>query len=83
MILIFDNYVITLLKTLEILFKIVNIGQKCRESGLSKVIISSVLVKSNIKVTKFIRQLNDILKNLCLVNDFYFFSNDNVIRDFI
>ena len=36
---------------------IINIGQKCRESGVSNVIISSVLVK----LTKFIRQLNDIL----------------------
>ena len=29
-------------------------------------------------------QLNDILRNLCLVvNDFYFISNDNITRDFI
>ena len=28
--------------------------------GVSRVIISSVLVKYNIKLTKFIRQLNDI-----------------------
>ena len=63
---------------------IINFGQKCRESGISKVIISSVLVKNNIKVTKFVRQLNDILRNLCLVmNDFYFISNDNITRDFI
>ena len=60
-----------------------NIGQKCRESGLSKLIISSVLVKNNINITKFIRQLNDILRNLYLVDDFYFISNDNITRDFI
>ena len=62
---------------------IINIGKKCRESGLSKVVISSVLVKNNIKVTKFITQLNDILINLCLVNDFYFILNDNITRDLI
>ena len=62
----------------------INISQKCGESGISKVIISSVLVKNNIKVTKFVRQLNDILRNLCLVvNDFYFILKDNITRDFI
>ena len=62
---------------------IINIGKKCRESGVSKVIISSVLIKNNIKLSKFIRQLNDILKSLCLVNNFYFISNDNVTREHI
>ena len=62
---------------------IIDIGQKCRESGLSKLIISTVLVKNNINITKFIRQLNDILRNLCLVNDFYFISKDNITRVFI
>ena len=52
--------------------------------GISKVIVSSVLLKNNIRVTKCVRQLNDILRNLCLVvNDFYFISNDNITRDFI
>ena len=42
-----------------------------------------MLVKNNIKRTKFIWQLNDIFRNLCLVNDFYFISNDIITRDFI
>ena len=62
---------------------IINIDQKFRESRVSKVIISFVLVKNNIKVTKFIRHLNYFLRNLCLMNDFYFISNDNISRDFI
>ena len=62
---------------------IINIGKKCREFGVSKVIISSVLVKNNMKLTKFIRQLNDILRNLCSVNGFCFISNDNITKDFI
>ena len=50
MILIFDSYVITF----ENIGKdIINTGRKCRESWVSKVIISSVLVKNNVKVTKF------------------------------
>ena len=37
---------------------IINIGQKCKESGASKVLTYSVLVKNNINVTKFIMNLN-------------------------
>ena len=62
---------------------VINIGKKCRQSGVSEVIMSSVLVKNNIKLTKFIRQLNDVWRNVYLVNDFYFISNDNITRDFI
>ena len=57
----------------------INIGQKYRESRVSKVIISSVLAR----LTKFIGQLSGILRNLCLVNDFYFISNDSFTRYFI
>ena len=35
------------------------------------------------KVTKFIRHLYHFLRNLCLMNDFYFISNNNISRDFI
>ena len=45
-------------------------------------IIYSVSVKNTIKLTKFIRELKDILKKLCSVNDFYFISNDIITRDF-
>ena len=69
--------------TVKIIGKdIISIGQKCRESEVFKVTISSILVKNNIKVTKFIRHLNYFLRNLCLMNDFYFISNDNTLRDF-
>ena len=51
MILIFDSYVITQLKTGK---DIINIGKKCREGGALKIIISFVSVKNNIKLTKFI-----------------------------
>ena len=34
-------------------------------------------ISQKYKFTKRIRQLNDILISLCLVNDSYFISNDN------
>ena len=61
---------------------IINIDQKCRESRVSKVIIPSVLVKNNIKVTKFIRHLYYFLRNLCSINDFYFISN-NIFQEIL
>ena len=42
---------------------IVNNGKQCKESGVSKVIISFVSVKNDIKLTKFIKYLNDISRN--------------------
>ena len=57
-----------------------NIGKKCREGGVVKVIISFVLVKNNVKVTKFIRQLNEILRHLCTVNDFSLFQT-TILRE--
>ena len=54
--------------------------------GVSRVIISSVLVKYNIKLTKFIRQLNDIyekFEKFMFSKWLNFISNDNITRDFI
>ena len=59
-----------------------NIGKKCRVwSWVFKVTISFILV--NIKLTKFIRRLSYILRNLSSVNDFYFISNNMITRDYI
>ena len=43
----------------------------------------SVLPKRNIKLPKLIRQVNDILYDLCKMNNIYFLSNDNISRNFI
>ena len=53
------------------------------ERGVQDVVISSILPKNNIKLSKEIRQVNDHLEEFCKDNDVHFLSNNNVNRNFI
>ena len=59
---------------------IINIGKSCIDLGVKGVIISSILPKINIALTRFIRQLNDSLMEQCVLNGFGFISNDKISR---
>ena len=56
---------------------IINIGKSCIDLV---VVISSVLPKTNISLTRLIRQVNDSLREQCVLNGFGFISNDNISR---
>ena len=56
---------------------IINIGKSCIDLV---VVISSVLPKTNIPLTRLIRQVNDSLREQCVLNGFGFISNDNISR---
>ena len=45
-----------------------------------EVVISSILPKKNIASTRLIRQVNDSLREQCVLNRFGFISNDNISR---
>ena len=60
--------------------KIIQIGQICIEYGVKDVIISSIFVKHSLKLSAFIRKINDELRVLCELCNFKFVSNDNIIR---
>ena len=62
----------------QIANKIVDIGKKCLNYGVKEVIISSIFLKKQIKLTRLIRQINDILVQLCRENNFHFICNDNI-----
>ena len=47
---------------------------------MKEVVISSVLPKRNIALTHLIRQVNDSLREQCVLNGFGFISNDNISR---
>ena len=47
---------------------------------MKEVVISSVLPKRNIVLTLLIRQVNDSLREQCVLNGFDFISNDNISR---
>ena len=55
----------------------------CKKCGLSKVFVSSILTKRNVRLGNLIRQVNGILYDLCKMNNNYFSSNDNISRNFI
>ena len=56
---------------------IINIGKSCIDLV---VVISSVLPKTNISLTRLIRQVNDSLREQCVLNRFDFIFNDNISR---
>ena len=47
---------------------------------MNEAVISSILPKKNIALTRLIRQVNDKLREQCLLNGFGFISNDNILR---
>ena len=60
---------------------IINIGKKCLSYGVKEVIISSIFIKKQFKLTRIIRQVNYLLRDQCKKNNFQFISNDNITRD--
>ena len=67
----------------DIAENIIKVALLCKEYGVNEVIISSILPKSNIKLSKLIRQVNGRLFDLCREINIYFLSNDNISRNFI
>ena len=63
---------------------IIKITSLCKEYGESGVVVfPSILPKRNTRLSKLIRQVNDILHDLCKMNNIYFWSNDNISRNVI
>ena len=60
--------------------RIIDVGSYCRECGVKDVIISSILVKRNFHLTRIIRQINDLLSEYCISNNFHYLTNDNISR---
>ena len=63
--------------------EIIDIGKKCMNYGTKKLFISSILIKKQSSLTKIINQVNDILKDLCLINSFIFIDNSEIKRDML
>ena len=56
----------------DIAHSIINIGLDCKNNGVNKVFISSILVKKNPNLTAIVCQVNDMLRDLCEKNGFSF-----------
>ena len=46
----------------DIVKSIINIGKKCLSYGVKEVIISSIFIKKQFKLTRIIRQVNDLIR---------------------
>ena len=57
----------------------------CKETGVNHVFISGILPKHNLKLTKFVRKVNDILKDFCISNsdNINFILNDSITIEFV
>ena len=65
----------------DIANRIVNIGKKCLSYGVKEVIILSIFIKNQFKLTRIIRQVNDLLRDECKRNNFKFVSNGDITRE--
>ena len=61
--------------------KIIHIGLKCRSYGVRNIAISSILVRSSIRLNQVISKVNNILKVLYATNDFT--CNDEIGREMV
>ena len=61
--------------------RIKDFGKKCLLYGVKEVIISSIFIKRQFKLTTIIRQVNDHLRNECRSNKFHFISNVNITNE--
>ena len=59
---------------------IIKIGKSCIDLGMKEVVISSILLKKNIALPRLIRQVNDSLREQCVLNGFGFIFNDNILK---
>ena len=49
---------------------IINIGKSCIDLGVNEVIMSLILLKNNIALTRLIQQVNDSFREQCVLNGF-------------
>ena len=67
----------------EVAEEILEVGEMCKSLGVEDVTISSVLIKKNLILGKFIRDLNIVLENMCTRRNFRFINNDNIFSNLV
>ena len=68
------------IKTEKLTEDVINNSKSCIDLGVKKLIISSMFPKINIAFTRLIRQVNDSLREQCVLKIFGFIFNDNISR---
>ena len=59
--------------------RLVQIVKRCKPChGVNDIVISSILVKKNPTLNALIRRVDDMLRDLCVINGFGFICNDMI-----
>ena len=67
------------MNTDHILQNIKNIAQKCKRSGIQKVLISWLLTANRL-AQDLIEEVNKLIKNMCNIEGYCCVNNDNITR---
>ena len=62
---------------------IINVRLDCKSNGVNEVLLPSILVKKNPNLTAIVRQVNDMLRDLCEKNGFYFICNNVITTNYL
>ena len=65
----------------EVADVIIDMGKVCIKNGVNKVFISSIVCSKNFMKQKLINELNDVLKERCVVYGFVFINNSNIKKE--
>ena len=65
----------------EVAGVIIDMGKVCIQNGVNKVFISSIVFSKNFTKQKLISELNDVLKERCIVYGFVFLNNSNIKKE--
>lgn len=66
----------------DIVNRIIGIVMFCERLSVEEVMVSYILVKGNLNLTKIIRQVNDLFSEMFIANSFHHVCNDNVAREY-
>ena len=67
----------------ELVYRIINIGLKCRSYRVSNTAVSSILERSSLNINQLIYQVNNKLKGLCRINNFSYICNHLVNENYL
>lgn len=67
----------------DIVNRIIGIVMFCGRLSVEEVMVSYILVKGNLNLTKIIRQVNDLFSEMFIANSFHHVCNDNVAREYL
>ena len=73
-----NNQVKDRINTEKLTGDIIISGKSCIDLGVEEEVISSILPKKNIALTRLMRQVDDSLREQWVLNEFGFVSDDNI-----